>query len=343
MKKVVVIGGGFAGTKIAKRLENSFEVTLIDTKDYFEFTPGILRTVVEPFHIKKIQILHKSYLKNSNIIRGSVKNISKNKIYVNNKIVKFDYLAICSGSNYKNHFKDSNIILADRIKNFQRYHNLLIKSKNILIIGGGLVGVELAGEISTKYPKKEITIIHSKNKLIERNPKSASDYAEKFLKKRGVEILYNNYILKKEKNKLFTKKGDILNVDLVFLCTGINPNSKFLNQNLLNKQKQIIVNENLQVKGYKNIFAAGDINDILIEKTAQNAEKQANMVIKNIKALESSKKLLIYNHKKTPLVISLGKYSGIFIWNNFVFTGFIPGLLKNLIEFFEIFKIKYLR
>ena len=42
MKKLIILGGGFAGAKIAKALENIYDVILIDSKDYFEFTPGIL-------------------------------------------------------------------------------------------------------------------------------------------------------------------------------------------------------------------------------------------------------------------------------------------------------------
>ncbi|NJO90468.1 MAG: RNA 3'-terminal phosphate cyclase [Chloroflexia bacterium] len=58
--------------------ENIFDVTLIDTKDYFEFTPGILRTIVEPKHARSVQQLHSHYLSRAKIVVGEVKNISKN-------------------------------------------------------------------------------------------------------------------------------------------------------------------------------------------------------------------------------------------------------------------------
>ena len=67
MKKLVIIGGGFAGSLIAKNCENYFDTTLIDSKDFFEFTPGILRTIVQPSHAKKIQVLHKEYLKKTKV------------------------------------------------------------------------------------------------------------------------------------------------------------------------------------------------------------------------------------------------------------------------------------
>src|SRR3989344_615569 len=217
MKKILVIGGGFAGSYIAKKLEKKFDVTLVDTKDYFEFTPGILRTIVEPEHIKKIQILHSHYLKKTKILIGNVKEVNK------------DYIKI-------------------------------------------------------------------------------------------------------------------INTDLAFWCTGIKPNFEFMLKNFkesLNLQNQVIVNEYLQVIGQKNIFAAGDLTDRKEEKTAQNAKRQARIVIKNIISLYKNKKLHSYIIKETPKIISLGKYDGIFIFKNFVFGGLIAGIMKNLVEKKEMFFYRF--
>ena len=100
----------------------------------------------------------------------------------------------------------------------------------------------------------------------------------------------------------------------------------------LNSKNFLCVNEYLQVQGHKNIFAAGDINNIKEEKTAQSAEKQARLVVKNIYHLEQGEPLLMYNPEPKPMVISLGKYNGIFIYRDFVFTGLIPGIMKTIIE-----------
>jgi len=344
MKNVVVIGGGFAGPYVARELENKFNVTLIDSKDYFEFTPGILRTIVEPEHIKKIQILHTHYLKKAKVIVGCVKTITSNDVTLeNNKKIHFDYLIICSGSSYNIPFKEKDIIKVTRAEHLRDYYNNLCNAKEILIIGGGLVGVELAAEICTHYNDKKITIIHSKEKLIERNHEGAIKYAERFLKKKGVKIIYGERATQKKKNFFLTDKGNKLKSDIIFLCTGITPNYDFMESNFsysLNEKNQIIVNEHLQLIGKKNIFVAGDITDRLEEKTAQNAERQAKIVVKNIIALENKNNLVSYRSKKTHLVISLGKYNGILDLVNFVLTGFIPALLKSFIEIKEMRKLK---
>src|SRR3989344_843508 len=100
MKRVLIIGGGFAGSTAARMLEKDFDVTLIDSKDYFEFTPGILRTLLEPKHVEKIQVLHKNYLKKTRIIKGIVESIDRKNVFLGRRKIRYDYLVVCSGSRY---------------------------------------------------------------------------------------------------------------------------------------------------------------------------------------------------------------------------------------------------
>ncbi|MEK6873625.1 MAG: FAD-dependent oxidoreductase [Nanoarchaeota archaeon] len=338
MKKLVVLGGGFAGAKIAKALENSFDLTLIDSKDYFEFTPGILKTIVNHQHFKKIQIPHKKYLKKARVITDKVKEITKKEVVLskkNQKIIAFDYLVIALGSNYNPPFKEKNIIIITRINHLKRYYKQLEKSHEIVIIGGGIVGIELAGEITSKYPNKGITIIHKNDKLIERNHAKAISYADKFLRKKGVKFIFNENAISYKKNIIITDKETKIKADMVFLCTGIKPNFHPLEKNfknVLNEKKQIKVNEFLQVENYKNIFAAGDITAVKEEKLAQNAEKQADIVIKNLINTINDKHLIKYQPKPRIMVISLGRFNGILQYKNFILTGIIPGILKSFVE-----------
>ena len=61
-EKLLIIGGGFGGALVAKRVERYFETTLVSANDYFEFTPSILRTLTDPNHLSSIQIGHNKYL-----------------------------------------------------------------------------------------------------------------------------------------------------------------------------------------------------------------------------------------------------------------------------------------
>lgn len=57
-KRVVIVGGGFAGRSARRALRGDFEVVLIDAKGYFEYTPSMLRCLVEPRHCRKVVLEH---------------------------------------------------------------------------------------------------------------------------------------------------------------------------------------------------------------------------------------------------------------------------------------------
>ena len=340
-KRVVVIGGGFAGSYVAQKLQRDFSVTLIDSKNYFEYTPGILRTIVEPKHWKRIRVLHRKYLPNATIILGVVLSMNEQEVQVGEKRVPFDYLVICSGSSYNLPIKEQHAVLPVRARHLIQAHEKLVRAKNVLIIGGGLVGVELAAEIATHYSDKKISLIHPHQFLIERNQLRSQIYAAKFLKNHGVNILYRDRVIRSEHGTFVTEQGRRLHPDLAFLCTGITPNFSFLEGNfahVLNECHQICVNEYLQVMGFSTIFSAGDITDVSVEKTAQNAEKQAKIVVANICALEHGRVLKRYGAVRTPQVINLGKWDGIFEIGKHVIIGLLPAFLKTVIERRELWR-----
>lgn len=342
-KKLVIIGGGFAGALVAHELENQFNLTLIDTKNYFEFTPGILRTLVQPTHIKKIQVIHSHYLKYAKLINGKVENIDEKYVYLNNKKINYDYLVIASGSSYDRIIKQPNSIAANRAKVLKEKYNDIIKAKKIIIIGGGLVGVELSAELASHFKDKEITIVEYNNRLISRQSEKSSEYAKNFLGKRNVNIMFNEMITDVSKNILKTESGKKIDYDIVFSCTGIKPNSDFMKKNFINKLDDkgfIKANKYLQLEGYDNIFVAGDVANINEEKLAQNAQIHARLIIENLKNLKNNNPLKEYKSKQRLMVISLGKYDGILTYKNFKLAGIIPGLLKSFIEWMEMLKYK---
>ena len=334
-KKVVIVGGGFTGAYCAKRLQNKFQVILIDNKEHFEFTPSIIKSISDPRNLRKIQISHKTYLNKGEFLHAEVKEVGKNYVLVNNEKINFDYLIIASGSRYTNPIKSQNILTVQRSKDIRDFHEKLKVSKKILIVGGGIVGVELASDIITKYKDKKITLIDSNSELIPRNNKKTRNHVKAFLEAHGVSIINNEKIIKSNKQTFFTDRGREITPDMFFLCTGITSNSEFMNKNFkdnLNEKGQIKTNEYLQMDGFDNIFVGGDVTDILEEKTAQNAEDHAQIILKNIMRLENGKGLKKYKLAKKSFVISLGKNRGVFEKGNASFYGLTPALLKKLIE-----------
>jgi NADH dehydrogenase FAD-containing subunit len=322
MKKVIIVGGGFAGSYCAKRLEDNFEVTLIDTKDFFEFTPSVLRVLVEPEHLNKIQILHKDYLRKTRLINGRVSKIDKKNVFVGRKKYRYDYIVISSGSFYGSPFKKENIVHPNRGIELRDYSKKLHNCDRILIVGGGLVGVELAGEIIDKYSDKDICLIQKSDRLVPRNNPKCSDKVWKYLSNKGVKL--------KLGETFYDKKNS--DYDMIFFCTGIKPNLEFI--------KDSTVDEFLRVNGKKNMFIGGDAAGINEEKTAQNAVEHAKIIVENIKRLDKGRKLKEYKKKKRIYLISLGKKKGILEYGNFVWLGRIPALLKEFVEKKHMRKIR---
>ncbi|GAM18659.1 hypothetical protein SAMD00019534_018340 [Acytostelium subglobosum LB1] len=339
-KRVVIVGGGFSGTMIAQKLENDFQVTLIDTKDYFEFTPSILRTIVEPTHIKRIQVLHSHYLKNTNVVQKKVTDLNADQVFTEDRTnIPYDYLVLNSGSSYNSPFKESSVVASARANTLREYFYHIRKLKRILIIGGGIVGVELAGEIVSHFKGKEVTLIHSQSQLMNRFPKKAVRYAERYLLDHKVRIIYNERVIAHKENIFITDHGSEIVSDQAFLCTGIVPNSDYLKKsypNTISEFGYIKSNDYLQMVGssyHKNIFVSGDVLNVREEKLAQTAESTASVVVQNIYAMESRKeKLTQYKSSAKPVLISLGKYCSIFVYKGWVLTGFIPALLKEAVE-----------
>jgi apoptosis-inducing factor 2 len=343
MKKVIIVGGGFLGAYTAKSLEYKYNVTLIDTKDYFEFTPGILRTIVDPKHIKKVQVLHEHYLKKAKFVNGRVTTINKNHIILNDKKISFDYLVLGLGSKYQSMIKQENVVLSSRAKILREAHTKLIKSENIVIVGGGVVGVELAAEIAVGMPKKNVTLIHSRDTLMQRNHPKVSKHAASFLNKKGVKTIFGERVQNIDNGHVTTQSGKKFKSDMVFMCVGIRPNSEPVKNSFpmaLDEKKHVKVNEYLQLEGCSNIFAAGDFAGIKEEKTAQGAEKAGEVIVRNIQHLEKKEKLEKYEPTARIMVISLGKWNGSLEYKGFSITGIIPGLMKSIIEWKAMVKYK---
>lgn len=248
---------------------------------------------------------------------------------------KFDYdiLIIASGSEYTRPFKQKNIINADRGRNLRNHHRELEEAKQVLIIGGGIVGVELAGEIATHYPQKHLMMVHSREFLCPRGNKKVIDHIHRSLKRKGVRIILGERVKVTEGKHFTTNKGTKITADYAFLALGINPNSQFLKGFAKLDEKGFVkVEDTLLMKGSNNVFVAGDVAAIQEEKLAQNAEKHATIVVENIRRLTRKQALKKYVTAPRVTIISLGKYDGVLSYKNWSTTGLLPGLMKSWVE-----------
>lgn len=141
-------------------------------------------------------------------------------------------------------------------------------SNSILIVGGGPTGVELAGEIAIDFPDKKVTLVHRGSRLLEFiGPKASQKTLDWLIAKKVEVILGQSVDLDSASDGLYqTSDGETIRADCHFLCIGKPIGSSWLRETLLggslDDRGRLIVEENLRVKGHKNVFAIGDITDV---------------------------------------------------------------------------------
>ena len=144
-----------------------------------------------------------------------------------------------------------------------------IKSANtILIVGGGPTGVELAAEIAVDFPEKNLKLIHRGSRLMEFVGFKASQKALDWLTSKKVEVILQQSIsMQSLSDGVYqTSDGETIAADCHFMCIGKPVGSRWLKETVLKKSLDIhgrlMVDKHLRVRGFKNVFAVGDITDI---------------------------------------------------------------------------------
>ena len=217
------------------------------------------------------------------------------QVHGRNEPIHFDYLVIATGSSYAFPGKVSETESTKAIDLYNTLRDKINQSHQVLIIGGGPVGVELAGEIAVDFPDKEVTLVHSQPTLLEPNVYKEKIYrrTQEELEKLNVKVILNDRIelpnkqhlnyIEGKKNYVTEKTKTNITADLTFVCTGTRVNNKsLLNSQLKSKINpqtgRIKVNNYFQVDGFENIFAIGDICD-KEAKLGYFAGQQANMLL----------------------------------------------------------------
>ncbi|MCX6171436.1 MAG: NAD(P)/FAD-dependent oxidoreductase [Flavobacterium sp.] len=297
--RVVIIGGGFAGIALTKKLRNkNFQVVLLDKHNYHTFQPllyqvatGGLEAGSIAYPIRKVIQEYKDFY----FRLTSVKEIDTTNQKVISEIgdLNYDYLVIATGSK-TNYFGNKDIerysmsmktipqslnIRSLILENFEQAvlikdvteRNLLI---NFVLVGGGPTGVELAGALAEMkkailqkdYPdldidKMQINLIQSDDRILGTMSEKSSAEAEKFLIDLGVTIWKNVRVTNYDGRTITTNSDLTFETATVIWTAGVQ-GAKIVGLNaksLIDGVERFRVNQYNQVAGYDNIFAIGDI------------------------------------------------------------------------------------
>ncbi|XP_062091725.1 uncharacterized protein LOC133797724 [Humulus lupulus] len=333
-KRVVIVGGGVAGSFLAHSIQFFAHVVLIDQKEYFEITWGMLRAMVEPPFAERIVINHSDYLSNVDIVASAAANVTDRKVFTaDGRSFAYDYLVIATG--HKDSFPETR---AERLNHFEAEFEKIKSASSILIVGGGPTGVELAGEIASDFPEKKVTLVHRGSRLLEFVSSKASKKAFDWLISKRVEVLLEQSVnLDGITDGVYqTSKGETIKADCHFLCTGKPVGSSWLTETVLkdslDTHGRLMVDENLRVKGHKNVFGIGDITDIKEMKQGYIAEKHAEVTAKNLKVLlngGNESKMVKYKGSFQAALVSLGRKEGVAELPFVTISGCIPGKIKS--------------
>ncbi len=297
--KIVILGGGFGGLRLARKLMNkpSVEVLLIDRFNFHQFQPLFYQVATSSLDASNISFPFRRVFQNSKNVRyqmGNIRSINtlEKTVNVEDEIVSYDALVIATGAG-TNFFGNANIEqhafpMKSTVEALQIRHRLLsdleeatttqdqtIRERllNIVIAGGGPTGVELSGAIAElrndvlpkDYPELDFSLM--KIHLIEGSPNLLGAMSEKthkdalrYLQKLGVEVHLNTLLSDYDGAVAQTKDGLKISTALLVWAAGIKGNVPTgIDNALLARGNRIVVDRECKVSNIENVFAIGDV------------------------------------------------------------------------------------
>lgn len=339
--KVVILGAGYAGAKCAqviqKKLHHTVDLVVIEKRKASVHKIAAARAAVLGNNYSERVLVPNDNLMQPGLgrmIHENIVNVTDHSVQLASGVeVPYDYLVCATGSlNFS--VCEPPLRYSDRnsMKKFYDKVSKKIRScERIIIVGGGPVGIELAGEIRYEYHNKVVTVVHSGHKLCSKlNPPPSKGFYKKIAQKLegiGVKLYLGQKLVvdwREHGNKPYisgeaeytTDRGEKIPADLVLLCAGKKITNAFYPGDWVdNLSGQIKVKRTLQILSMPNVFAIGDLNDIPENKQALFAKRQGEVAGKNIAKLVAGKKSLTkyspgFGLKRTFIFVTAGRNKG---------------------------------
>jgi len=366
-KRLVIIGGGYAGTSLVHRLKDyaDLEIILINKTPYHLVQTDIHKYLSDEMDFSQIthDLEEFSRKNNSAFICEEVQDIifDEKKVALNNgEFIAYDYLTIASGSisMFPKQIKNIDAYAQDikdiaTLKDYKEKFLNLIQAKkfnkNVVIVGGGLSGVEIALEMSKKLKSKNILPNECQINLIEQLPNVLPNMnpflvnnTTKACDDLKVKRYHGAFVSEVKDNTVFLSDGTQIEFDLIFFVIGVTSEKLASHEGIdINIKNQIVVDDYLRIKNYKEVFAIGDIaqtidkNGNFVLPTAQMAKMHGKLTAKNIiNSLENMP--LVKNELETKgLMIDLSGINAVGLFLNLKIKGYVAYILKRVVSKFH--------
>lgn len=335
-KKVIVVGGGFAGIQFIRHLDETiFEVLLIDKLNHHQFQPLFYQVATSQIEPSSISFPLRNIFKTKKNVQVRLAEVfsvlgSQNKIITSIGEFEYDYLIIAIGCK-TNFYGNSNIeensftlkttydaisVRNHIILTFEKIISATEEEKesllNLVIVGAGPTGVELSGAFAEikrnilpkDYPGidfsrfKIVLVEGSKNTLnaMSENSRTAS---KKYLEQMGVKIYTETYVKNYDGETLTFQDGRTVKSKTVIWAAGVTGNTlESIPPESLMPGNRIKVDRINRVAWADNIFALGDIAYMETPLYPKGHPQVANVAINQAKKLAKNLKCIV---KRRPL------------------------------------------
>lgn len=367
--RIVIIGAGFAGINLAKRLSKKrFQVVLLDKNNYHQFQPLLYQVAMaglEPSSI--IFPMRKIFQKQRHVhIRiAEVTRVRPEDKRVDTSLgdIYYDKLVIATGAT-TNFFGDKNLkketypmkslddaltlrnaILTDlelalTEPDYEKRQGYI----DIVIVGGGATGVELAGALAEmkKYIlPKDYTELNDQEvdiHLLQGGPKLLMGMSEKaqqksldYLKKMGVKVGLEKRVVSYENDIVTTHDGETIHARKVIWAAGITGNLiPGLDQYSTERGQRYLVDKYSQIEGVEDVYAIGDIASMSTDDEQRGHPQVAQVAIQqgiNLAKSFSSDKPIAFKYKDYGSMATIGRNKAVADIGKFKTAGFFAWIM----------------
>lgn len=296
-KRVIIVGGGFGGLKLARKLKSDkYQVVLLDKNNYHIFQPLLYQVATAGIEPSAISFPFRKIFKRREHFH--IRICEAQQVFPENNLletsigtVAYDYLVISTGCN-TNYFgndgmakntmalKNTSEALFNRnqiLDSFEQAQNTNNEEERkrlmtFAIVGGGATGIELAGALAEMrkfvlpqdYPDlnindMRIVLIDAAPRLLSAFTDASSQEVADYLRKRDVEIKLNTLVKTYEDNRLVLSGDTVIDSNNVFWVAGVKANSlQGLPPEAYGPGNRLKVDSFNCLLDYANIFAIGD-------------------------------------------------------------------------------------
>jgi len=371
MQEVVIVGGGFAGLNAAKELgkNENVNVTLIDQRNHHLFQPLLYQVAMAGLSPAEIAAPIRSMLskyRNIKVLQCKVENIDKenNRIISGLGEISYDYLILACGAQHAYFGHDEWEEYAPGLKSIEqateiRRRVLMAFEKaeiadnrdeqkklfTFVIVGGGPTGVELAGAIgemsrfTLDRDFKNIDPKHTRVILIEAGPRILPSFPEKLasramrdLEKAGVQVWTSSTVTNIDGEGVEINNERIKAATILW-AAGVQAAEINYKINVeLDRQGRILVEPDLTIKNFNNIFVVGDQSNFShqtgmpLPGIAPVANQQGRFAAKTILSEINGEKRGNFKYVDKGQMATIGRTRAIAQIRNFSFDGFIAWL-----------------